>query len=101
MLRNQEEQESNNASEQGAEGNDASEQGTEQQDEPEGADAPADKETEGSISIQVLEGNNAQGDAKHANGDAEGATRAACISQSTLSTDSALTHNINKTKNVQ
>jgi hypothetical protein len=78
LLRNQEEQEgNNNASKQGAEGNNASEQGTEQQDEPEGTDAPADKETEGSISIQALKGNNAQGDTKHANGDAEGAKRAA------------------------
>jgi hypothetical protein len=101
LLRNQEEQEGNNASKQGAEGNDAKKQGTEQQYEPEGADAPADKETEGSISIQALEGNNVQGDAKHANGDAEGATRAACVSPSTLRTDSALTHDINKTKNVQ
>jgi hypothetical protein len=101
LLRNQEEQEGNNASKQGAEGNDASKQGTKQQDKPKGADAPANEETEGSISIQSLEGNNTQGDAEHANGDAEGATRAACVSPSTLSMDSALTHDINKTKNVQ
>jgi hypothetical protein len=79
---------------QGAEGNQASKQGAEWQDNPKNSNAPTDKETDRSISIEALWGNIVQGDTKHANEDAEGTRRATCISPSMCSTDSTLTHDI-------
>ncbi len=81
LLQNQEEQE----------GNGASKQGAEQQDDPEGNNAPANYEVaEESAHNKEQGGEAAPANNAHADNEAEDVPRAACASPSTLSTDSAL-----------
>jgi hypothetical protein len=72
------------------EGDEASEQGGEPQEGPKGDDVPANDDSAGSEHHKEPGGDDAQANDAQANDNTAGSARVACVSPSTLSTNSAL-----------